>query len=72
MGAGLSELAGMFLAVIGVLALVGAAAMVAPALGVAVFGLFALFGGVVVVYTANAKAAAALAAGNAPALRTAA
>lgn len=73
MGAGLSELAGMFLAVIGVFALVGAAAMVAPALGVAVFGVFALFGGVVVIYTANAKAAAALAAaGSNPALRTAA
>lgn len=73
MGAGLSELAGIFLAVIGVLALVGAAAMVAPALGVAVFGLFALFGGVVVIYTANAKAAAALATTSSnPALRTAA
>jgi len=59
----------MFLVVIGVFALVAAAAMVAVALGVAVFGIFALFGGVVVVYTANAKAAAALAAAGNPALR---
>lgn len=54
----LAELGGIFLLVIGAGLCVGAAALVSTALAVLVAGIACLFGGVVVVYVANAAARA--------------
>lgn len=54
----LAELGGIFLLIIGVGLCIGAAALVSTALAVLVGGVASLFGGVVVVYVANAAARA--------------
>ena len=50
----LVEIAGIFLIVVGFGAVVAAASMVSTALAVLVFGAFAVFSGVIIVYAVNA------------------
>lgn len=52
MNAGILEIVGLFLAVVGCAALVAAAALVSTALAVAVAGAFTVLGGVIAVYVA--------------------
>jgi hypothetical protein len=64
-GAGIAEIVGFFLVVIGLGLIVGAAALVSTTLAVLAAGVLVLFRGVVVVYVVNRQAATARA--NAPA-----